>query len=513
MSQTLLNALQNPALYDHPVSKFTLMETHISWVLLTGDFVYKIKKPLNFGFLDYSTLDQRAHFCAEEVRLNRRLAPDLYLGVVAVHGSENEPTLDGKGPIIEYMVKTRQFRQEDLLGNMQRAGTLTPEHIDSLATRLAQFHQQIDRSPIHTSWGDPEQVHAPVTQNFEQIRELLSDPSDLAQLEQLEQWAHTTFQRLIPQLTERKALGFIRECHGDIHLDNVTLVDGQVTLFDCIEFNEAFRWTDVISDVAFMAMDLEDRGLVDLSQRFVTGWLEHTGDYAGLALLNYYKAYRALVRAKVALLRLGQPNVSASEREAVLARYHSYAALAESYTQIPRRFGLLTYGVSGSGKSTLSAELVMRLGAIRIRSDVERKRLFTTQGEAPADLYSTERSDQTYAHLAQLAEQILAAGYPVVVDATHLQHSQRQRVRQAIEEQSVPCVILHCEAPLDTIEIWLNERQRKGGDPSDADMHVVRQQLDQRDPLDDEERKLTLTVATDQRDDINRLVAELRQRI
>ncbi len=514
MSQTLLNALQNPALYDHPVSGFTLMETHISWVILTGDFVYKIKKPVNFGFLDYSSLEQRAHYCAEEVRLNRRLAPDLYLDVVAIRGSDIAPSLDGDGPIIEYMVKTRQFRQQDLLGNMQRDGTLTAEHIDSLAATLAGFHQRIEQAAPDSIWGQPEQVHAPVAQNFEQIRPLLSDPADLAQLDELEQWAHTTFQRLIPQLAQRKADGLIRECHGDTYLDNVTLIDGQVTLFDCIEFNDAFRWTDVMSDVAFMAMDLEDRGLSDLSQRFVNAWLEHTGDYAGLGVLNYYKAYRAMVRAKVALLGLGHAD-SEQQRNQVLARYHGYIALAESYTSIPRRFGLLTHGVSGSGKSTLSIQLVSRLGMIRVRSDIERKRLFGQQqvGVLDQGLYTPEQSQQTYARLAELAAQILAAGYPVVVDATHLQRAQRQLVRQAIEDQGVPCLILHCQAPLDTIEIWLNERQRKGGDPSDADIHVVRHQLEQLEPLDEQEQQITLSVATEQRDNIDRVTEQLRQRL
>jgi len=515
VSQTLLNALQNPALYDHPVSGFTLMETHISWVILTGDFVYKIKKPVNFGFLDYSSLEQRAHYCAEELRLNRRLAPDMYLDVIAIHGSDSAPSLTGDGPIIEYMVKTRQFRQQDLLGNMQRAGTLAAEHIDSLAATLAGFHQRIDQAPQDAIWGEPDQVHAPVAQNFEQIRPLLSDPADLAQLDELEQWAHTTFQRLIPQLAQRKADGLIRECHGDIYLDNVTLIDGQVTLFDCIEFNDAFRWTDVMSDVAFMAMDLEDRGMPDLSQRFVNAWLEHTGDYAGLIVLNYYKAYRAMVRAKVALLGLGQRDLSEQQRNEVLVRYHGYTALAESYTQIPRRFGLLTHGVSGSGKSTLSVQLVSRLGMIRVRSDVERKRLFGQDGsgQLDQDLYAPEQGQQTYARLAMLAAQVLAAGYPVVVDATHLLRAQRQLVRQAIEDQGAPCLILHCQAPLDTIEIWLNERQRKGGDPSDADIHVVRHQLEQLEPLDEQEQQITLTVATEQRGNIDQLTEQLRQRL
>ncbi|MFO7705565.1 MAG: AAA family ATPase [Halopseudomonas sp.] len=514
MSQTLLKALQNPDLYDHPVSGFTLMETHISWILLTGDFVYKIKKPVNFGFLDYSSLDQRKHFCEEEVRLNRRLAPDLYLGVVAVHGTETSPSLESDGPVIEYMVKTRQFQQQDLLGNLQRAGALTSEHIDSLASKLASFHQHIDPAPLPSPWGEPDNLHAPVADNFSDIRPLLSDASDLAQLDQLEQWAHTTFQRLIPQLAQRKAEGFVRECHGDIYLDNVTLIDGQVTLFDGIEFNEAFRWIDVMSDVAFMVMDLEDRGLTQLAQRFLNAYLEQTGDYAGLALLDYYKAYRAMVRAKVALLRLTQEGVSATERQEVLARYHSYAHLAERYTRVPLRFGILTHGISGSGKSTVALQLVEKLGAIRIRSDVERKRLFGSagSGELDAGLYAPERSDKTYARLASLAGQILAAGYPVVVDATNLKLTQRTLLRQAVEDQGTPCLILQCSAPLDTIEAWMDKRREAGRDPSDADISIARQQQQQAETLTAEERAISLQVATDSTESMANLISQLRQR-
>ncbi len=514
MSQTLLNALQNPALFDHPVTGFKLMETHISWVLLTGDFVYKIKKPVNFGFLDYSTLEQREHFCNEELRLNRRLAPSLYLDVITVRGSESSPSLEGTGPVIEYMVKTRQFRQEDLLGNMQRAGTLQPTHIDDLAQTLAQFHGKIDRASLESNWGEPEQVHAPVAQNFEQIRSLLSDPSLLGQLEQLELWAHTTFQRLIPQLAQRKTEGFVRECHGDIYLDNVTMVDGEVTLFDCIEFNEAFRWIDVMSDVAFMTMDLEDRGLPSLAQRFVNAYLEHTGDYAGLNLLNYYKAYRAMVRAKVALLRLTQDGVSEAERREVMARYQSYANLAEHYTEIPKRFGLITHGVSGSGKSTLTLKLVEQLGTIRLRSDVERKRLFGPGQPDDADaLYSEDRSQQTYNHLGVLATQVLAAGYPVVIDATYLKRPQRRAVQSLIEEQCAPYVIIHCQAPLDTIERWIAERAEKGDDPSDATIEVVKRQLASLEPLSTEEQQHCLIVQTDEEDSMAQLVEALGKRI
>lgn len=515
MSQTLLNALQDSALYDHPVSGFTVMETHISWILLTGDFVYKIKKPVDFGFIDYSTLDRRAHFCQEEVRLNRRLAPELYLGVVPVYGTESAPTLTADGEPIEYMVKTRQFRQQDLLGNMQRAGTLQPSHIDALAMRLATFHEHADRAESGSEWGSPQQLHAPVAQNFEQIRPLLSDPEHLAQLEQLELWAHTTFERLNPQLSQRKNDGFIRECHGDIYLDNVTLVDGEVTLFDCIEFNEAFRWTDVMSDVAFMAMDLEDRGLTGLAQRFLNAYLEQTGDYTGLQVLNYYKAYRAMVRAKVALLRLTQAGVSEAEREQALARYAGYTRLAESYTTIPSRFGLMTVGISGSGKSTLASTLVETFGAIRLRSDVERKRLLSATDSASDQtaLYSAQTTEQTYARLGTLGATVLAAGYPVIIDATHLKASQRRQTREQIELQGAPCLMLYCEAPLEVIERRINDRQSQGQDASDANVAIARQQLDTFEPLDEAERACALTVRTDQPEGVAALIEQLRRRL
>jgi aminoglycoside phosphotransferase family enzyme/predicted kinase len=514
VSQTLLNALQNPDLFDHPVDAFTLMETHISWILLTGDYVYKIKKPVNFGFLDYSTLDRRQHFCQEEVRLNRRLAPDLYLDVISVHGSEDAPNLRGEGPAIEYMVKTRQFRQQDLLGNMQRAGNLEARHIDSMAKKLATFHQQIESASTEAPWGEPDSLHAPVAENFTDIRGLLSDAADLQQLDQLEQWAHSTFQRLIPQLLQRKAGGFIRECHGDIYLDNVTLIDGEVTLFDGIEFNDAFRWIDVMSDVAFMAMDLEDRGLNGLAQRFVNGYLEHTGDYAGLALLDYYKAYRAMVRGKVALLRLTQPGVSEQERQEVLARYYSYANLAERYTHVPLRFGVLTQGVAGAGKSTIALHLVEELGAIRLRSDVERKRLFgsASGGQLDAGLYSADLNEKTYAQLADLTVQVLAAGYPVVVDAANLKHSQRELLRQAVENQGVPCLILRCTASVETLEQRINQRQQQGTDPSDADINVARHQLAKLEELTADEQLYSMDVATDAADSLTHLVKRLRER-
>lgn len=517
MSQALIAALQNPALYPHPVEGFQLVETHISWVLLTGSYAYKIKKPVNFGFLDFTGLEARKHFCEEELRLNQRLTDDLYLEVVAICGSAEAPVLGGDTPAIEYALKMRQFPQEQLLSAVQARGELGDAHIDALAEQIAAFHLNAPRVPQDHPLGSAEAVMAPVRQNFEQIRPLLGDKADLQQLDALEAWAQSSFERLEPLLTERKAQGFIRECHGDIHLGNIAQIDGRVVVFDCIEFNEPFRLIDIASDAAFLAMDLEDRGLKCLSRRFVSAWLEHTGDYAALQLLNFYKAYRAMVRGKVALFRLGQEQDSV-QRAVILRQYRAYAALAESYSAIPSPFLAITHGVSAVGKSHVALRLVEALGTIRLRSDVERKRLFGEQGavqrgQLAEGIYSAEASAATYQRLHQLAQQALQAGFPVVIDATYLKASQRQAASAVAEQTGAPFLILDCQAPDAVIAGWLEQRQSEGRDPSDATLEVIHAQQASREALDADELAHSKRVDTHDGASLDNLVESIRQRL
>ena len=516
MSQQLIAALQNPALYPHPVDGFQVIETHISWVLLTGKFAYKIKKPVDFGFLDFTRLEARKHFCDEELRLNQRLTQDLYLEVLPVTGSEESPQIGGDAPAIEYALKMRQFPQENLLSALQARGELTPAHIDALAAQIASFHQAAPRVATEHPLGTPEAVMAPVRQNFEQIRPFLSEKADLQQLEALEDWAETSFERLKPLLAQRKQDGFIRECHGDIHLGNATLINGRVVLFDCIEFNEPFRFTDVYADIAFIAMDLEDRGLKCLSRRLLSAYLEHTGDYQGLELLNFYKAYRALVRAKIALFSLAH-QADAVQKAATLRQYRNYAGLAESYSAIPSPFLAITHGVSGSGKSHVALRLVEALGAIRLRSDIERKRLFGHQPASTeglnAGIYRDDASTATYAHLDQLAQVVLHAGFPVVIDATFLKHAQRDAARYVAEETGTPFLILDCHAPDAVIASWIAQRQAQGGDPSDATMDVVHAQQASREALDASEQAQSKRIDTDQENSLDNLVERIRQHL
>lgn len=517
MSQALISALQNPALYPHPVEQFKVIETHISWVILTGPFAYKIKKPVNFGFLDFSELSARQHFCQEELRLNQRLTQDLYLEVLPICGSVEAPQLGGETEAIEYALKMRQFPQSQLLSDVQARGELSEAHIDALAKQIADFHAVTPAVPADHELCSPAAIVAPMRQNFEQIRPMLNDAADLQQLEALEAWTEASFARLEPLLATRAANGSIRECHGDIHLGNATLLNDQVVLFDCIEFNEPFRLIDIASDTAFLAMDLEDRGLKAHAWRFVNAWLEHTGDYAALELLNFYKAYRALVRAKVALFSLTH-QTDAVQKAVTLRQYRNYANLAESYSVIPSPFLAITHGVSAVGKSHVAMRVVEALGAIRLRSDVERKRLFGEQqdadtGKLSTGIYSQNASACTYQRLHQLAEAALYAGFPVVIDATYLKKAQRDAASQIAEACAAPFIILECSAPDKVIAGWLEQRRLAGNDPSDATMDVVHAQQVGREALNEDELLHSKRVDTNDSASLDSLITRIRKRL
>ena len=515
MSQNLIAALQNPSLYPHEIEGFQVIETHISWVILTGPYAYKVKKPVNFGFLDFTDLDKRNFFCNEELRLNQRLTQDLYLEVLPITGSADAPVLGGEGAVIEYALKMRQFPQSQLLSTLQANGELNAAQIDEMAQQIADFHTRAPLVAREHYQGTPEAVMEPVRQNFEQIRPFLTDKADLLQLQALQAWAEASFTRLNPLLEQRKAEGFIRECHGDIHLGNATVIDGKVVIFDCIEFNEPFRFTDVYADIGFLAMDLEDRGLKCLARRFISQYLEQTGDYQGLELLNFYKAYRALVRAKVSLFSM-PAEASPVQRAATLRQYRNYANLAESYSTIPSRFLAITHGVSAVGKSSVAMRLVESLGAIRLRSDVIRKKIFgeqKTENIVGEGIYNADASVATYNRLHELAGTVLRAGFPVVIDATYLKREQRDDAAKVAESTGVPCLILDCTAPDAVIEGWLAHRQAEGADPSDATLEVIHAQQANRAPLGADEMLRSKRVETHNSKSLDTLIEDIRQRL
>lgn len=509
-----VTALLTPGAYDHSVGDIELIETHISWVILTGDYAYKIKKPVDFGFLDFSSLARRKHFCEEELRLNRRLAPEIYLEVVTIDVDADACRINGSGTIEEYAVRMRQFDQAAQLDRMLAQDALKPAHLDAFADRIAQFHGSIAVAGTDTHFGDPATVWQPVEENFRQIREHAPAPFESASLDNLADWSRNNYQAILPLLQSRKQAGFIRECHGDLHLRNMAWVDDRPVAFDCIEFNPALRWIDVISEVAFLVMDLHDRAQHALAHRFLNAYLEHTGDYAGIAVLRFYLVYRALVRAKVDALRLSQSNVPAAERQDELQAFYGYLQLAERFVQTATPRIILTHGLSASGKTTITQQLREHTGAIRLRSDVERKRLAGMaageRGTAQIDsgLYAQDMSWRTYAHLLDLASRIVDAGYSVIVEAAFLQRAQREPFYQRAVEKKLPCIVLDITARPQTLRARIVART---GDASDANLAVLEHQLATTAPLGDDEPARCIRVDTEQPIVMERICAQLQQ--
>ncbi|OHV08896.1 AAA family ATPase [Kushneria phosphatilytica] len=519
MSQSLIEALQDSTCYPHPVSHVSLRETHISWVLLAGDHAYKIKKPLDFGFLDFSTLEKRRHFCEEEIRLNSRLASDIYLDAVPITGSPDAPIINGEGEPFEYAVHMRVFDNEGLFSTLQARGELTEAHMDDMVDQLVDFHQRAEQAAPDSAFGTPEAVHAPTRQNFEQLRELLEDSTDLARLRRLEQWADESYERLAPLMTERLRQGFVRETHGDMHLGNVVQSDGRVLIFDCIEFNDDLRWNDVCCELAFLLMDLEVRGEWALSRHVLDRYLERSGDYELVRLLPYYKAYRAMVRAKIAMFRVNQPGLEEAEKRDIHAEYRRYAELAERYTELEIPWLLVSVGVSGSGKSRFTQQVVRELGSIRIRSDIERKRLYGLTPDADSDsaidsgIYTAEATERTYQRLGELAGMLLDAGFPVCIDATALRRVQRDRLRHEAEKRGLQVLTISFEADEATLKRRIEKRQQQRGEVSEAGIEVLGHQLATREPFGDDEKGQVVHLDTTAEGASHRLVELLRDRL
>jgi aminoglycoside phosphotransferase family enzyme/predicted kinase len=476
----IVDGLLTPEIYPHPSTGVELVETHISWVLLTGLRAYKIKKPVNLGFVDFTTLERRKHFCEEEIRLNRRLAPDLYLDVVPITGSIDNPQIDGEGPVIEYAVRMRQFDKAHLLTALPPI-ELTVTRIEQLADDCAAFHGRADAVAPDSHFGTPESNFKPVLENFAAMGNC--DDSICESVADLRERVDFLFGRLIHAFKERKLNGRVRECHGDLHLGNMFLQDAQIAIFDGIEFNDSLRWIDVVNDIAFLVMDLTVRGHRDLANRFLNRWLEQTGDYDGLKVLSFFCSYRAAVRAKVDVIRIHQPDVAFSEQRHLAHDCCDYLKLAQQYLIRHPPSLTITMGLSGSGKTTATERLIDTTDVIRIRSDVERKRMHglglmeTSAEEIKSRMYSEQSTAAVYDRLKQLAATVIDAGYPVVVDATFLKRSQRQSFARLAESLGVPFAIIHCQANESVLRERIRDRQAEGGDASEAGEDVLDSQL------------------------------------
>jgi aminoglycoside phosphotransferase family enzyme/predicted kinase len=494
---TLVESLRRASAFPHPVTSVEIHETHISWVVLAGPFAYKIKKPVDLGFVDFTSLDRRRFFCEEELRLNRRLASDLYLDVLPICGPPESPRIGGTDTPLEWCVRMRQFDQDQLLDREIERGGITARHIEGLARQVAEFHARIPVAAAESPFGTPESVAQPILANFSHL-ERLERPADRELVERLRAWSQAELARLHDVLVARKEGGFVRECHGDMHLGNMFLERDAITIFDCIEFNESLRWIDVMSEVAFCAMDLADHKRPDFGSRFLNAVLEWSADYAGLAVWPLYFTYRAMVRAKVARIRRDQPGLADDARERSSCGLSNYLRLAGHSLEKRPRFLAITHGLSGSGKTHGSQALLEQYGAIRLRSDIERKRLAglgplaATNSEIAGGMYSPAFSRRTFARIAELSATVIEAGFPLVVDATFLRRAEREQFRELAESLGVPFVILDFPIEEATCRERIRLRAQQQADASEATEAVLDRQLRLQEPLSEEEQRLAV---------------------
>ena len=511
---TLIRSLSAPDSWPHPVDELRVIETHISWVFLTGDYAYKIKKPIKLSFLDFSTLELRHRWCFEELRLNRRWAPQLYLDVVPISGTAEQPVIGGSGAPIEYAVRMRQFPQSSLLNARLASGLVDADDMIGLAEMIADRHAN---APVHREerFGSPAAVAKPMRENFPYIEPW----ADADMLSELKRWTEAQLERWETVITARLRGGFVRECHGDLHSRNLVQLNDGIFAFDCVEFSEELRFLDVISDVTFLTMDLVANGRVDLARTVLNRYLEVSGDYDGMQLYGLYFVYHCMIRAKVDAIRATERGEDEQAgRESDLASVRHYCDVARRWIHRPAPALIVMHGFSGSGKTRVSSRLLQAVYAVRIRSDIERKRLFgykergSSESQPGQGLYAGDKSAATYRHMLDLAENLLRSGQRVILDATFLSAPARGDARALADVCGVPCVLVDVTAPMSVLESRIEARQSAATDASEADLGVLRHQLENADPVDEASEGPVVTYDSDV-GDVDELVRTIERLI
>lgn len=503
---TIVRGLCRAAAYPHPAGVIEVIETHLSTVILAGEFAYKLKKPVALGFADFSTLERRQHFCEEELRINRRGAPGLYLDVQPIVGTPRDPHLGpGPGRTIEFAVRMRRFAPRNCLDHLARDGKLDAAQVERLAVNIAAYHAQAAPVPADSAFGTAKSIWRWADDNLDTLERATLAGAEARRVRDLRAWTNGEFARRCAVFAQRRHAGRVRECHGDLHLGNIVLLAGVPVPFDAIEFNDELRHIDVFSDVAFVFMDLARHDRPDLAWRLLNRYLAESGDYAGLATLRFYAVYRALVRAKIALIRLGQGDAPEHELALAADALSRYIWVAGELARAPAPAVILMHGVTGSGKSTVAGILSEEFGAATLRSDCERKRLYNVDARDHSatarglshGLYGPVATERTYDRLRDLAASVLAADVPVIVDASFLRRGDRDALRSLAGRMGARCFVVECSAPVKVLEERVVRRLVDGADPSDANLQVLAFQVRHREALSQEERRTAFHVDTD----------------
>lgn len=494
----VIQEMLKPGFYPHPVEEpIKLMQTHVSYILLTGNYAYKLKKAVNFGFLDYSTLELREHFCRQELEMNKRGAAEIYLEVLPITQTDNKVELGGSGTTIEYTLKMCQFPQDNLLINLFHQGKLTETMVEELGKLVAQFHSKCPTNDYVLSFGEVAKVRQAFDENYEQTAKYIGLAQTQEQFEATKDFTDNFFATKAEVLANRIKNGWIRECHGDLHLGNICLWHDKILLFDCIEFNEPFRFVDVMYDVAYGVMNFLVGNRPDLANAYLNSYLEESGDWEGLEVLPLYVSRQAYVRAKITSFLLDDPGVPAADKEQAKVTASQYYKMAFDCTKLGQGSLIIMSGVSGSGKSTVAKKIARQNNAIHIRSDAVRKHLagvsLTERGGE--ELYTPEMTEKTYSRLLELGILLASSGYAVILDGKYDRQSLRQPVIAAAEKHHLPLQILHCTAPEQILRDRLNSRT---GDVSDATANLLASQLANTESFTEEEKAFVKTLDTTQ---------------
>lgn len=490
---TLLEALRNPAFYPEPTLHVEVRETHASVVFLTEHYAYKIKKPVNLGFLDYSTLVRRRFFCTQELLLNRRLSLDVYLDVVAIHSEPHGYSFSGDGPVVEYALKMRRLPDASTLVALLRHDTVAPQTIQALAQRLAAFHATSPPPPLAQPYGMLSQVRADWQENFAQTTGCIGITLSQQDYDQIHHAVATFTAQHAAWFAQRVQEGRIRDCHGDLRAEHVYVIDGQIYIIDCIEFAPRLRFIDVASEIAFLAMDLERLQFPLAARQFVQAYVAASADVTLYRLLDFYRCYRAYVRGKVTSIRL-QETPTVPERSQVQHDAEDAFRLAARYARrCVQPLLILTTGLIGSGKSTLATGVAAALDAHVYSADRVRKERAGLAPETPQQvaygtgLYSATMTQQTYDALADLARQSLSRGQSVVLDASFAKRAERVRMATLARALGAACYLLECLAPEGVIHQRLEQRQRATTSISDGRWDIFSQFQHSYEPVQEDE--------------------------
>ncbi len=492
----LIKQLENPNSYTHTVqTPIKLIQTHISAIFLTGDYAYKIKKPVNFGFLDYSTLGKRQHFLNQELTMNKAIAPDIYLEVLPITIHNYQVKIGGKGEIIDYVLKMNQFPQDSLFINLFLAGKLEKYHLEELGKIVAKFHKNTTTNDYIRSFGDIEVIKKSIDENYEITDKYIGIIQTQQKYQETKNFTDSYLKLKQNYFRQRQKDNKIRECHGDLHLKNICLWNNKIQLFDRIEFNEEFRYVDVMCDVAFTFMDLDVRNRQDLSNIFLNTYLEHTGDWQGLQVLPVYLSRQAYVRAKVNSMILDDPNISEENHQKAQQEAKNYYHLAWKYTQQNQGKIIMMSGLSGAGKTTVAKYLAEKINGILIRSDAVRKHLgnVSLDQTGNSELYSQEMNQKTYETLIKLGEIVAKEGFNVILDAKFDRYQWRKPVIEIAKKDNIFLTILSCYAPVETLSDRLSKRK---GDISDATSDLLQEQQNNAQDFNEEEMSYVKKIDT-----------------